>query len=673
MPFAAFFVAVCLLLCIPDRTRKALLCLLLGAAAGLAAARHTNARLEQTLEKYAGQTVALTAEVESVSVSYYPGIVDAVLRVERVNGRAAEFRVECDTLPVCEAGERVEGRFALEAPEPADRTTLFADGVVLWAREPQAFARLGKSSSFRARTGRLQKRLSTSLRGEMNEDAGGVLAAMTVGDRNYLSSALRSAYRGAGLSHVLVVSGMHVSILCGNVFGSVFGRRRRERSYRSRRVKALFTAFLALLLAGVTGFTPSVCRAAVAVWVSALGVWVYGASDALTSLAAAGILMTARNSYAVCDIGFELSFAAVLGTVAGGACIRRTRDAWYRQFWKKAKNPVKRPWYLKLPEHLWGLAESVCISVCASAATFPVLVLRGLSVSIWAVVSSVAVLWLIQPMMLLGLGTAFTGLVPALAPLHGVFSVLSAALTGLLDRWAVWIAAKPGAGLYFDTAYAAIVCLVLILLCWLAFRWRLRLRVAVPCIVLTAAISVGLGNVLSRDVVHIDLVGSANAPAVVVTQNDTAVVLFRGGNSVRNAVEEQLARRGAAKIELLVDLRTKPETPCALEAEQNVLAEEMSVNTAQKQKCTPALVEVLRTRNGCLVRLTIGNRQFVTLSGRVELAQPVSARWLLASPARPEAVQYKEVLALRRYDWMPGGAAQSSSLSLRRYGGLRAE
>ena len=36
---------------------------------------------------------------------------------------------------------------------------------------------------------------------------------------------------------------------------------------------------------------------------------------------------------------------------------------------------------------------------------------------------------------------------------------------------------------------------------------------------------------------HIDLVGSANAPAVVVTQNDTAVVLFRGGASAQNAVE----------------------------------------------------------------------------------------------------------------------------------------
>ena len=556
MPFAAFFVAGCLLLCIPDRTRKASLCLLLGAAAGLAAARHTNARLEQTLEKYAGQTVALTAEVESVSASYYPGIVDAVLRVERVNGRAAEFRVECDTLPVCEAGERVEGRFALEAPEPADRTTLFADGVVLWAREPQAFARLGKSSSFRARTGRLQKRLSTSLRGEMNEDAGGVLAAMTVGDRNHLSSALRSAYRGAGLSHVLVVSGMHVSILCGDVFG----RRRRERSYRSRRVKALFTAFLALLLVGVTGFTPSVRRAAVAVWVSALGVWVYGASDALTSLAAAGILMTARNSYAVCDIGFELSFAAVVGTVAGGACIRRIREWWCQDFWKKSENPVRRPWYLRVfPDRFWGLAESACISLFASAATFPVLVLRGLSVSLWAVASGVAVLWLVQPMLLLSLGTAFAGLVPAAGPLYTMIGKAAEFLTGLLNRWTVWISTKPGAGLYFDTNYAALVCLLLMALCGLAHLWKVRLRVAVPGILMTAVLAIGVGNALCRDVVHVDLVGSANSPAVVVSQNHTAVVLFRGGASTQRALENQLARRGVTTVELLADLRLDPE------------------------------------------------------------------------------------------------------------------
>ena len=609
MPFAAFFVAVCLLLCIPDRTRKALLCLLLGAAAGLAAARHTNARLEQTLEKYAGQTVALTAEVESVSASYYPGIVDAVLRVERVNGRAAEFRVECDTLPVCEAGERVEGRFALEAPEPADRTTLFADGVVLWAREPQAFARLGKSSSFRARTGRLQKRLSTSLRGEMNEDAGGVLAAMTVGDRNHLSSALRSAYRGAGLSHVLVVSGMHVSILCGDVFG----RRRRERSYRSRRVKALFTAFLALLLAGVTGFTPSVCRAAVAVWVSALGVWVYGASDALTSLAAAGILMTARNSYAVCDIGFELSFAAVLGTLAGA----------------------------ELSRHLHALFAAHA---------------------------------LVQPMLLLGLGTAFAGLVPAAGPLYTMIGKAAEFLTGLLNRWAVWVSAKPGAGMYFDTNYAALVCLLLMALCGLAHVWKVRLRVAVPGLLLTAALAIGAGNALCRDVVHVDLVGSANSPAVVVSQNHTAVVLFRGGASTQRAVENQLARRGVTTVELLADLRLDPENACTLPARTMCRVAVQPVGSAVTRQTQTAAVETLRTRSGCLVRLTIGEQQFVTVSGTVTLAEPVRVQWLLASPAKPEAVQWEQLLSRSdHYQWMQGGEAVYASLSLRPSGGWWAE
>lgn len=165
------------------------------------------------------------------------------------------------------------------------------------------------------------------------------------------------------------------------------------------------------------------------------------------------------------------------------------------------------------------------------------LVLRGLSVSVWAMVSSIAVLWMVQPLLLLGLAVAFAGLVPWLAPVHGALSRAADLLTGLLNGWAVWLSTKPGASIYFDTAYAALVCLLLCGLGVLAFRWRVRLRVALPGILLAAAVGIGLGNALSRDVVHIDLVGSAQAPAVVVTQNDRAVVLFRGGSAAQRAVE----------------------------------------------------------------------------------------------------------------------------------------
>ena len=676
VPFAAFFVAFCLLLCIFEKTRKPAFCILLGAVAGLASVYSTQARMENTRVQYAGRPVVLTAEVESVSESYYPGVVDAVLRVEEVNGRAASFRVECETLHSCEAGDRVQGRFTLYAPAESEQAELYSDGIALLAEPDEDrpdFKILGQSVSFRARMHRLQRRLSASLRRRMDGRTGGVLAAMTVGDREHLSSELRGAYRGAGLAHVLVVSGMHVSVLCGDLFVSLLSRRKKERSYRSRRLKAVWAAVLALLLVGVTGFTPSVRRAAVAVWVSALGIWVYGAPDTLTSLAAAGILMTAGNSYAVCDIGFELSFASVLGTLAGAECFRRTENARAKRIdFGKDRPPKSRAelWLTRVLVNVW---EAICISAGASMAAFPVLVLRGLSVSVYAVLSGIAVLWMVKPMMLLGLGAAFTGLVPGIAPVYGAVSKAASLLTGLLNAWAVWISGRPGAGLYFDTAYAAAVCLVLIGLFALALHWKVRLRAALPCILLTAAVSVGLGNALSRDVVHIDLVGNANAPAVVISQNDTAVVLFRGGASTQQAVENQLARRGVREIELLADLRIKPETACTLEAEQSVSAQEMRVNTAQKQKCTSALVEILRARNGCLVRLTIGNRQFVTLSGKMELAEPLSAQWLLASPAKPTAVRYKNVLALRRYDWLENGEEPPASLSLRRHGGLKAE
>ncbi len=56
-------------------------------------------------------------------------------------------------------------------------------------------------------------------------------------------------------------------------------------------------------------------------------------------------------------------------------------------------------------------------------------------------------------------------------------------------------------------------------------------------------------------------------------------------------------------------------------------------------------METLRTRFGCLVRLTIGEQQFVTVSGTVTLAEPVRVQWLLASPAKPEAVQWEQLLS----------------------------
>ncbi len=430
LPFAAFFVPALLWLLFGKNSRGYGVCLLLGALAGLLLTAHTRQKLDRVHTAYADREVTLTAEVEEVSASYYPGVVHAVLRVEPTGGEKTVFRMECVCMPKCTAGERVRARFALEVPARTQQLSSYADGIALSGEYLSGMKRLGPSESFRAKTARLQKRLSAALRKGMAQGPAGVLAAMVLGDRTHLSKDLRSAYRAAGLSHVLVVSGMHVSILCGSVFVKYLPeKKKRERGYASRRRQALFNAAMALLLAGVTGLTPSVLRAATAVWVSALGVWVYGPPDALTSLGVAGVWMTLGNSYAVCDIGFELSFAAVLGTLAGAELARKGR-----------RFPLLR-------NRVW---ETLCVSACASAATFPVLVLRGLSASLYALVSSVAVLWLVEPILRLGLATALLGCWPALAPLHRVCSLCAATLAGCLNRWALWVSGWPGAQIYFD-------------------------------------------------------------------------------------------------------------------------------------------------------------------------------------------------------------------------------
>ena len=200
--------------------------------------------------------------------------------VEKVDGEAVHFRMECASLPKCEAGGRIRGRFSLDVPDATQRLDDYADGI-----RPQRGISVRDASSWAQRKlprpdGALQAALSRALRKGMAENTGGVLAAMVVGDRSHLTSTLRSAYRGAGLSHVLVVSGLHVTIFCGLL--DALPHRERERSRAYRRMRSVLRAGTALLLVGITGATPSVLRAAVAVWGSSLGVWVGGPTDTLT-------------------------------------------------------------------------------------------------------------------------------------------------------------------------------------------------------------------------------------------------------------------------------------------------------------------------------------------------------------------------------------------------------
>ncbi|MGB8479279.1 MAG: DNA internalization-related competence protein ComEC/Rec2 [Acidobacteriaceae bacterium] len=139
-----------------------------------------------------------------------------------------------------------------------------------------------------------------------------VLSAMLFGDRTRLQHSMRSAFERTGSFHLLVVSGLHITIVIGLIFWLA-------RKLRMGQASATLTAIsLALPYAFLTGFAPPVQRA---LWLSAVYLFsriLYRERAALNAIGIASIGVLVHNPSALFDASFQMTFLAVLA-IAGVA------------------------------------------------------------------------------------------------------------------------------------------------------------------------------------------------------------------------------------------------------------------------------------------------------------------------------------------------------------------
>lgn len=139
-----------------------------------------------------------------------------------------------------------------------------------------------------------------------------LLVSATLGNENP-GPAVRERFRATGLSHLLCVSGFHTALLAAVAALLLFPLRLWSRAGRYRHLIVIAIMWLYALL---TGFMPSVVRAAVMISIY-LGAKI-SERDAypLNSLCIAVFIILAINPYWLFSIGFQLSVAAVLGLIA---------------------------------------------------------------------------------------------------------------------------------------------------------------------------------------------------------------------------------------------------------------------------------------------------------------------------------------------------------------------
>ena len=167
----------------------------------------------------------------------------------------------------------------------------------------------GDKNTFYNVAGKIRGYVKNSISTRFSGNTAGLLLAVTTGDKSLISDRFSSKVKTTGISHVIVVSGMHLSIIMAAIFW-LFDRLFYNKYLRS----FLSIAFVVAILA-IGGFTMSITRAGVMFIIAGLAPIFSRENDSLSSLftAITGVLILAP--FAIANISFLLSVLSTLAII----------------------------------------------------------------------------------------------------------------------------------------------------------------------------------------------------------------------------------------------------------------------------------------------------------------------------------------------------------------------
>jgi competence protein ComEC len=146
----------------------------------------------------------------------------------------------------------------------------------------------------------------------MKGDELGVASALIVGDKANLDNEIKRAYVASGTMHILAVSGMHVALLYWVLNACLFFL---DRLKHGKYLKLIILLLAVWLYAMITGLSGSVLRAAAMITFVIVGNSFSRNVNIFNSLAASAFVLLLFNPFNLTDVGFQLSYVAVISIV----------------------------------------------------------------------------------------------------------------------------------------------------------------------------------------------------------------------------------------------------------------------------------------------------------------------------------------------------------------------
>lgn len=291
-------------------------------------------------------------------------------------------------------------------------------------------------------TGELRNRAIGAFSEQLSGENLAIASALVLGYRDLISDDLYSTFTDTGSMHVLAVSGLHVGIL--TTFLGFLLSFFRQNSTNAKVIKAVVLVSCVILFALLTGWSPSVVRASIMFSILEVSKISRGHYSVYNSIGASILLMLLIDPYNLYQVGFQLSFSAIISIIVF--------YPWIYGWFSPGSWVVNRIW------------QMVCIALSVQILTFPIAMHYFHQFPVYFFITGISAVFL--AMLILGVG--LIALVSSALSLHipFLFDIFDGLISALVmsTRWVEKLPFGLVENIHFDQfsvllTFGAILCL----------------------------------------------------------------------------------------------------------------------------------------------------------------------------------------------------------------------
>lgn len=162
--------------------------------------------------------------------------------------------------------------------------------------------------------------LASTIEVLFNEEDAGIIKTMMLGDKSSIDKDIKALYQESGISHILSISGLHISIIGMCLYSFL------KRLGILVWLRTSIAVFVMVNFGLMSGMGTSTFRAIIMFGLVMLGFELRRSYDIITALCLAGAVIVFQNNYIVLYAGFWLSFLAVFGIAVFSRCLYISKD-----------------------------------------------------------------------------------------------------------------------------------------------------------------------------------------------------------------------------------------------------------------------------------------------------------------------------------------------------------